>query len=139
MSVCFFVCWNNTRKNILHLLCWEGSKPLGSDHTGTVDLPIECCCPCVPPPHLYSSDHGCMLLFLYLPTFLYFNNVSPSKIPEGVVPVPTPCLYYLACLSVYICGLGLYFFSELVCHLLPRLLFHGSSKVHCRRVSQSQS
>ena len=30
-----FVCWNKTRKTILHLLCWEGSKPPGSDHTRT--------------------------------------------------------------------------------------------------------
>ena len=31
--VCLFVCWNKTRKTILRLLCWEGSKPPGSDHT----------------------------------------------------------------------------------------------------------
>jgi len=32
--VCLFVCWNKTRKKILPLLCWEGSSPPGSDHTG---------------------------------------------------------------------------------------------------------
>jgi len=31
--VCLFVCWNKTRKTILRLLSWEGSKPPGSDHT----------------------------------------------------------------------------------------------------------
>jgi len=36
-------------------------------------------------------------------------------------------------------GLGLCPFSELVCDLLPRRLFHGSPKAHCGRVSQSQS
>jgi len=30
--VCLFVCCK-TRKTILRLLCWEGSKPPGSDHT----------------------------------------------------------------------------------------------------------
>ena len=28
LFVCLFVCWNKTRKAILHLLCWEGVKPL---------------------------------------------------------------------------------------------------------------
>jgi len=46
----------------------------------------------------------------------------------------------LPCLALaYICGLGLYPFSELVCDLLPRRLFPASPKAHCRRVSQSQS
>jgi len=31
--VCVFVCWNKTQQTILHILCWEGSKPPGSDHT----------------------------------------------------------------------------------------------------------
>jgi len=34
---------------------------------------------------------------------------------------------------------GLCPFSELVCDVLSRRLFHASPKVHCRRVSQSQS
>jgi len=35
LSVCLFVCWNKTRKAVLHLLCWEGSKPpWESSHTG---------------------------------------------------------------------------------------------------------
>jgi len=33
LFVCLFVCWNKTRKTLLRLLCWEGSKPPGSDHT----------------------------------------------------------------------------------------------------------
>jgi len=33
LFVCLFVCWNKLRKAILRLLCWEGSKPTGSDHT----------------------------------------------------------------------------------------------------------
>jgi len=33
LFVCLFVCWNTTRKTTLGLLCWEGSKPHGSDHT----------------------------------------------------------------------------------------------------------
>jgi len=33
LFVCLFVCWNKTRKTILRLLCREGSKPPGSDHT----------------------------------------------------------------------------------------------------------
>ena len=33
LFVCLFVCLNKTRKTILHLLCWEGSKTPGSDHT----------------------------------------------------------------------------------------------------------
>jgi len=28
--VCLFVCWNKTRKTVLRLLCWEGSKTPGS-------------------------------------------------------------------------------------------------------------
>ena len=35
LFVCLFVCWNKTRKTSLRLLCWEGSKPPGSDHTRT--------------------------------------------------------------------------------------------------------
>ena len=31
--VSMFVCWNTTRKTVLRLLCWEGSKHPGSDHT----------------------------------------------------------------------------------------------------------
>ena len=33
LFVGLFVCWIKTRQNILRLLCWEGSKPPGSDHT----------------------------------------------------------------------------------------------------------
>jgi len=36
LFVCLFVCWNKTRTTILRLLCWEGSKPPGSDHTRAV-------------------------------------------------------------------------------------------------------
>ena len=32
-TVCLFVCWKKTPKTVLRLLCWEGSKPPGSDHT----------------------------------------------------------------------------------------------------------
>jgi len=35
LFVCLFVCWKDTRKTILHLLCWEGSEPPGSGHTRT--------------------------------------------------------------------------------------------------------
>ena len=33
LFVCLFVCLNKTRKTTLRLLCWEGSKHSGSDHT----------------------------------------------------------------------------------------------------------
>jgi len=35
------------------------------------------------------------LLFLYLITFLYYNDVSPSNIPPGAAPVPTLCPHCL--------------------------------------------
>jgi len=35
LFVCLFVCWNKSWKSILCLLCWEGSKPSGSDHAVT--------------------------------------------------------------------------------------------------------
>jgi len=43
LFVCLFVRWNETRKTILRLLCWEGSKPPGSDHTR-----VEAQTTCVP-------------------------------------------------------------------------------------------
>ena len=33
LVVCYFVCWNKTRKTTRCLLRWEESKPPGSDHT----------------------------------------------------------------------------------------------------------
>jgi len=33
LFVCLFDCWSKPRKTILRLLCWEGSKPPGSDYT----------------------------------------------------------------------------------------------------------
>ena len=50
------------------------------------------------PPHLYSSNDDFMLL--YVPTFLYSNDVWPSKITQGAAPVPTPCPY---CLPSLLC------------------------------------
>jgi hypothetical protein len=41
--------------------------------------------------HLYSYHDDCMLLSesMCLPKFLYSKDVSPSKVSEGEVPVPS--------------------------------------------------
>ena len=85
-------------------------------YSGTVDIPIEwCCCTCAFPQ------------FGPVPSLnlLYYNNVSTSKVPQDVEPLPTSChlvcFSMLSCLTLlYMCGpgLGLCHFSELVCDLL---------------------
>jgi len=41
--------------------------------------------------HVYSFHTNCILLSLSLPTFLYSNNVSPSKNIQGAALEPTSC------------------------------------------------
>ena len=51
------------------------------------------------PLHLCSSNDVCILLSLCLPRLLW-NDVSPSKIPQGAVPVPISCQ---CCLASFFC------------------------------------
>jgi len=61
-------------------------------------------------------------------------------LPSCHIFLPSLLLAHAALLSCLCpCGLGICPFSELVCDLLQRQLFHGPSKAHCQRVSQSQS
>jgi len=90
------------------------------------------------PLNVYTYNVNCLRLSLCLPALIYSNDVSPSKIFK--VQHPYPLLDHVVLFfPAHIRGLGLRPFSALVCDVLPRRLFHGSPKAHCRRVSQSQS
>jgi len=65
-------------------------------------------------------------LYYYIPTMSHPQGL------QGTAPVPTscPCCFVLSC--AYMWSRSLCFLSVLVCDLLPRRLFHGSTKAHCQ-------
>jgi len=69
LFVCLFVCWNKTRKTILCLLCWEGSKSPGSDRTRA-----EAQTTCVPKTAVHtmylSILYNCRVHVYAVPVFL---------------------------------------------------------------------
>jgi len=101
---------------------------------------------CSAPTLVYCRDLNCLTL-LYMCT--YYAPPPPAvrhclMCSFSAASLLTTChvcyLPMLLCLSLLrACGRGLYPFSELVCDLLPRRLFHGSPRAHCRRVFESQS
>jgi len=72
LFVCLFVCWNKTRKTILRLLCWERSKPPGSDHTRAEAQTTRV--PKTAAQTTYLSIYGFVCLFGCDRVFFFFWN-----------------------------------------------------------------